>query len=271
MIFLEFYYTNCITLYEFIYKHIKLIFSQYMEIKGNVYCFFEQSSTFRDCFRELGYNANDYDICNYFQETDYVIDLFEEIDKAYFNKKSIFDGITEDDLILAFFPCTYFCSANAFFFQFNQGGIDKSKDLDSIQYTMQRVYRRAEYHSKLLQLYYLAIKRKLRLIIENPAKEPNYLITGQNFIKPTFIEKSRRMRGDYFIKPTAYWFINCEPTVQYSLYNNKIQCKIYRGGNKISTQKNKFYRSIISKEYAYRFICDNILGINLESEQPKLF
>lgn len=54
-----------------------------MEIKGKVHCFFEQSGTFKNEFKKLGYTAEDYDIQNNFGETDNVIDLFSEIDRAY--------------------------------------------------------------------------------------------------------------------------------------------------------------------------------------------
>lgn len=54
-----------------------------MEIKGKVHCLFEQSGTFKNEFRKLGYEAFDYDIRNNFGETDYVIDLFGEIETAY--------------------------------------------------------------------------------------------------------------------------------------------------------------------------------------------
>jgi hypothetical protein len=54
-----------------------------MTIKGKVHCFFEQSGTFKNEFKKLGYNAMDYDIQNNFGETDNVIDLFYEIDSAY--------------------------------------------------------------------------------------------------------------------------------------------------------------------------------------------
>ena len=54
-----------------------------MEIKGNIHCFFEQSGTFKNEFKKLGYTAYDYDIQNNFGETDYQIDLFTEIEKAY--------------------------------------------------------------------------------------------------------------------------------------------------------------------------------------------
>lgn len=54
-----------------------------MDIKGVVHCFFEQSGTFKKEFGKLGYKAYDYDIQNDFGETDFVIDLFNEIKKGY--------------------------------------------------------------------------------------------------------------------------------------------------------------------------------------------
>lgn len=56
---------------------------QEMKIDGKVYCFFEQSGTFKNQFIKLGIPAEDYDIQNNFGETDHVIDLFNEIEKAY--------------------------------------------------------------------------------------------------------------------------------------------------------------------------------------------
>ena len=47
------------------------------------HCFFEQSGTFKKEFKKLGYDAEDYDILNDFNETDHQIDLFSEINKAY--------------------------------------------------------------------------------------------------------------------------------------------------------------------------------------------
>ena len=54
-----------------------------MEITGKVHCFFEQSGTFKNEFIKLGIPAEDYDIQNNFGQTDHVIDLFGEIEKAY--------------------------------------------------------------------------------------------------------------------------------------------------------------------------------------------
>ena len=48
-----------------------------------VHLLFEQSGTFKNAFKKYGIEAYDYDILNDFGETDYQIDLFEEIQKAY--------------------------------------------------------------------------------------------------------------------------------------------------------------------------------------------
>lgn len=47
------------------------------------HCLFEQSGTFKNEFRKLGIEAYDYDILNDFGQTDYKINLFKEIEKAY--------------------------------------------------------------------------------------------------------------------------------------------------------------------------------------------
>ena len=64
-----------------------------MEITGKVWCFFEQSGTFKNEFKKLGYEAVDVDIQNNFGETDHVTDLFQTIEDAYDNKPSLFDSI----------------------------------------------------------------------------------------------------------------------------------------------------------------------------------
>ena len=45
-----------------------------------VHCLFEQSVTFKNAFKKYGIEAYDYDIQNEFNETDYVTDLFKEIE-----------------------------------------------------------------------------------------------------------------------------------------------------------------------------------------------
>ena len=49
------------------------------------HCLFEQSGTFKNEFKKLGYEAQDYDIRNDFNETDNVVDLYNQILVEYDN------------------------------------------------------------------------------------------------------------------------------------------------------------------------------------------
>lgn len=43
------------------------------------HCLFEQSGNFKNEFKKLGIDAEDYDILDDFGETDHIVDLFEQI------------------------------------------------------------------------------------------------------------------------------------------------------------------------------------------------
>ena len=77
---------------------------------------------------------------------------------------------------------------------------------------------------------------------------------------PTMIDNNRMLRGDYYVKPTAYWFFNCEPTYGRSFQKDKVQKKIMKakGSGKAGVCSSE--RSMISPDYARNFICDFILG-----------
>lgn len=47
------------------------------------YCLFEQSGTFKNEFKKLGIEAYDYDILDDYGQTDFQLDLFQEIHNAY--------------------------------------------------------------------------------------------------------------------------------------------------------------------------------------------
>lgn len=79
-----------------------------MTINGKVHCFFEQSGTFKQEFIKLGIPAEDYDIQDAYGQTDHVVDLFDAIEQGWNDRPSLFDTITTEDLILAFFPCIEF-------------------------------------------------------------------------------------------------------------------------------------------------------------------
>ena len=194
-----------------------------MEIRGKVHCMFEQSGTFKNEFKKLGYEAYDYDIQNNFGETDHTDDLFKAIDDAYDGKPSLFDRITPDDLIMAFFPCIYFEALQMTYYQLDCVNTNFLPMTGRIEKAIERLQNRTYLHTLLYKLLWIAYKKGLRLIIENPATMPHYLIGTQNFPKPTFIDNNRMERGDYFKKPTAYWFINCERTFGKTIQNDKKQ------------------------------------------------
>lgn len=242
-----------------------------MKITGKVYCFFEQSGIFKNEFRKLGYEAEDYDIQNEFNETDNVSDLFKEIEKCYEGVASLFDEISEDDLILAFFPCIYFESLQQTCFDLTSVNYRKKSMCEKIKLTLERLNLRTKFHALLYKLLWIAYNRNLRLIIENPATEPNYLMTGQNFPKPTIIDRNRMLRGDYYVKPTAYWFINCSPTYGRSFQKDKVQKIIMKSKGSGQAGICSSERSMMSPDYARNFICDFILGKEQKYTERLLF
>ena len=243
-----------------------------MEIRGRVHCLFEQSGTFKREFIKLGIPAEDYDIQNNFGETDHQIDLFAEIEKAYAGGgTTIFDSITCDDLIMAFFPCIYFETVQQLYFCLAKHDFRRKSKQFQIDYAMDRLDKRTRFHKLLYKLLWVVYDRGLRFVLENPATEPNYLITGQNFPTPTIIDKNRLMRGDIFKKPTAYWFVNCAPTYGRTEQFDKEQKIIDRTKGSKGDGLCSEERSMIHPDYARNFICDFILGKPQKGTQLNLF
>ena len=120
-------------------------------------------------------------------------------------------------------------------------------------------------------MLYVCEHNKLRLIIENPASAPNYLITGQNFPTPSLIDKNRLARGDVYKKPTAYWFFRCNPTYGCTEQYDKEQRIILKARSSKEAGICSEERSLIHPDYARNFICDFILGKEQKGSQLSLF
>ena len=241
-----------------------------MEIKGKVHCFFEQSGTFKREFIKLGIPAEDYDIQNNFGETDHVIDLFAEIENGYDNKPSIWDNIAEDDLIVAFFPCIYFNATSQILLSFTERNYRNMTWKEKTDYILDRVEKREQFYKLAVKMLATAGGRNLRLIMENPWSEQTYL--KANFpMKPSLIDQNRMLRGDYFVKPTAYFYVNCEPTHGYSFQKDKEKKTINAMPKSKVLGMCSEERSMISPDYARNFICDFILGKKQEIGQLSIF
>ena len=236
-----------------------------MRIDGKVHCFFEQSGTFKNEFKKLGYEAYDYDIQNHFGNTDYVIDLFSEIDNAYNGERSIFDTMTSDDLIVAFYPCIYFCASSMMLMYLSNRNYRNLDDSEKISVILDRNKKRNEYYERLIKFISVVLTRKIRMIFENPWSEQTFL--KSNFLKcPDIIDRNRMDRGDFFVKPTAYWFWNCEPESGFTRQNDKEKKLVqWQRKNKTAGLCSE-ERSMISP--ARNWICDFVLGKHQDIGEP---
>lgn len=219
----------------------------------NFHFLFEQSGTFKNAFKEFGNNCYDYDILNEYNETDFVCDIFNEIEKCYNNESSIFDNIKENDFIIAFFPCTYFCDRNELIFKLWNGGKKLDFNKKRANDLLKRNVDRCKYFDIYIKFCYICKEKKIKTIIENPASggSRNYLEMFSP-VEISYKEKNRALFGDEFKKPTNYFSINFEMKEKFFMfYDNNIFTKriLDIQSKKISTGE----RSKISKTYAKNF------------------
>lgn len=244
-----------------------------------VFCFFEQSGTFKREFKKLGIPSYDVDILNDFGETDFELDIFAEIDKAYENgiKDTIFEKLTPNSLIFAFFPCVRFCEQGvahirAHSYHLTQKGADLKEKID---YGLMRFNKMAHLFNLLNKLVLIALDCGFKLIIENPQ---NNLLDTIWHLKPAVKINNRAAYGDYFKKPTQFYFVNFEPQNNFIFENierkpistNKhfdkkdkdfaalVESKFGKGASKKKEYLQRT-RSLMSPEFASRFIREFIL------------
>lgn len=219
-----------------------------------IHCFFEQSGTFKKEFQALGFPALNYDIRDDYGETDVRTDLFGEIEKAYKEiYPSIFDKIKKDDLIFAFFPCVRFEEQIQMQFRGTAFQQRSWSDEKKLEYDLKIHAELSFFYEIVTKLVIVCLRKKIKLIIENPYSANHYLIKYWA-IRPAIIDSNRRERGDFFVKPTQYYFINFQPK------NNLIFEPIEFYTKRIVELTNdKKKRSEISPGYARRFIKEFII------------
>lgn len=230
------------------------------------HCLFEQSGTFKNEFKKLGIEAYDYDILNEYGQTDYQVDLFKEIRGGYNGEKSIFDNISKDDIILAFFPCVRFENQIMLWYRGQNNSQTDWTLREKMVFDMQLLEETKKNYDLVNMLFIVCMDRGLKLIMENPYSEEHFLRRYWCFL-PEIIDKDRRDRGDYYKKPTQYWFLNCKPKNNFIFEccnYNSVDCK-----DPIRLMKKEHYeefantkkeaRSMIHPDYANRFIREFIL------------
>lgn len=132
-----------------------------------------------------------------------------------------------------------------------------------------------EMYELVNKLFIICIRKGLKLIVENPYSEEHYL-RRYWCLPATLIDKDRRQRGDYYKKPTQYWFLNCKPCNNFIFEAQTINEMPTSGfwaksKNKRATAQmfeeytginctQKVARSMIHPDYANRFIREYILN-----------
>ena len=237
-----------------------------------VHCLFEQSGTFKNEFKKLGIEAYDYDILNDFGETDYVIDLFKEIRGGYNDEPSIFDTFSKDDLIMAFFPCIRFEASILLHFRGQAYQQKNSSLVEKMERCMELQSELSEMYMLINKLFIVCIRKGLKLIVENPYSEEHYL-RRYWCLPATIIDKDRRLKGDYYKKPTQYWFVNCEPKNNFIFEAMNMNAIQFNKGDVVKYMSSGVMekatgikcstavaRSMIHPDYANRFIREQILN-----------
>ena len=163
------------------------------------HCFFEQSGTFKNEFKKLGYEAYDYDILNDFNETDHIIDLFLEIEKAYRNESSLFDDISQEDTILAFFPCIRFEDQIQMCFRGTAFQCKNMTDKQKLEYDLKLHGELSRLYNLITKLAIVCIRKHIPLIIENPYSTTHYLVKYWA-IPYSILANDRTKNGDYYKK-----------------------------------------------------------------------
>ena len=216
---------------------------------GKVMVLFEQSGHFKESFEEMGIHATCYDYENQFEKTDIQIDIFKEIDKFYLGEESIFDDYNEDDLIMAFFPCTYFSQYNETYWNKTTVNFKNLTEEEKDREIRKRLHARECFFGYLIKLVDIAKAKDIRLIVENPSNQ-NYLLKPDvfDFDKAIKITDRHSWGGDWFTKPTVFFFFGEAP------HFNKVYDKILTIEKKTVMKCHGIERSLIHTQFCKRFI-----------------
>ena len=159
-----------------------------------VFCLIEQSGTFKNVFKEFGYEAWDCDILDDFGQTDFKVDLFAdilnefeymelvkrrkekdlspiEISKSLVDyPRTIFDKISKDDLVFAFFSCIKFTEKCFLNTKCKNSAMKNYTNAQKLAYSRHSVNEIAKYYEALCKLCEIATHKGFKLIIENKLK-----------------------------------------------------------------------------------------------------
>lgn len=126
-------------------------------------------------------------------------------------------------------------------------------DKQKLEYDMKLHRELSQMYNLITKMVIVCIDKKIPLIIENPYSTEHYLYRYWA-LRPQLIDNDRTIRGDYYKKPTQYWFVNREPSD-----NIIFEPMVVNERKQVIYTYDIAERSLISKEYANRFIREFIL------------
>ena len=169
-------------------------------------------------------------------------------------------------MVLAFFPCTRFETQITLWFR---GCALQQKNMSDIQNLESDIQLHKELHlnyTRLCQMCIIALRKKIKLVFENPYTQPHYL-TQYWCLKPSIIDKNRRDNGDYQEKPTQYWFLNFEPK-QNLVFEplDYVEYRTHNGAKARDGKSREVMRSMIHPQYANRFIRQYLIQLSIAAQ-----
>lgn len=158
-----------------------------------------------------------------------------------------------EDFIIAFFPCIRFEAQILLEFRGDCWQARNWTKKDCLEYDL-KLHKELHHNYNLItKLALICINKNIPLIIENPYSTQHYLHRYW-CLKPSLIDDDRSKMGDFYKKPTQYWFINCEPKQNFIMEPlQQVELKT------ISKTSNTVERSMIHPQYANRFIREFII------------
>ena len=170
---------------------------------------------------------------------------------------------------MAFFPCIRFENQVMLFFRGQAKQMRNWTLEQKMEHCMTLQNELTEMYELVNKLFIICIRKGLRLIMENPYSEEHYL-RRYWCLPATMIDRDRRVRGDYYKKPTQYWFLNCEPEHNFifeAVRDNAINMtNTVVNATSDAFEKHtgikasqKVARSLIHPDYANRFIREFVI------------
>ena len=172
-----------------------------------------------------------------------------------------------NDLLFAFFPCVRFENQIMLHFRGQANQMKNWSLKKKMEYDINLLDEVNEMYKLVNYLCLICIRKNLRLIIENPFSEEHFL-RRYWCLSPSIIDRDRRENGDYYAKPTQYWFLNCKPSSNFLFepitYNaievkDAIRMMKKQDFEKTGAKTKKVARSMIHPDYARRFILSYII------------